>query len=87
MVFPLPRGLVEAVKPEFRSMDEEPEVRDIYRAWADSRQTFNEGLKVPGSDAQAQKWQKDYFCGSGRFGAPPDNHRTKLRPREFISKR
>jgi hypothetical protein len=87
MVFPMPRGLVEAVEPEFRSMDEEPAVRDAYRTWSESRQAFNEGLKVPGSEAQAQKWQKDYFRGSGRFGAPPDNHRTKLRPREFTPKR
>ena len=68
-------------------MDEEPAVRDAYRTWYESRQAFNEGLKVPGSEAQAQKWQKDYFRGSGRFGAPPDNHRTKLRPREFRPKR
>ncbi len=87
MVFPMPRGLVEAVEPEFRSMDEEPAVQDAYRTWSESRQAFNEGLKVPGSEAQAQKWQKDYFRGSGRFGAPPDNHRTKLRPREFRPKR
>ena len=87
MVFPMPRGLVEAVEPEFRSMDEEPAVQDAYRTWSESRQAFNEGLKVPGSEAQAQKWQKDYFRGSGRFGAPPDNHRTKLRPREFTPKR
>jgi len=73
MVFPMPRGLVEAVEPEFRSMDEEPAVQDAYRTWSESRQAFNEGLKVPGSEAQAQKWQKDYFRGSGRFGAPPED--------------
>jgi hypothetical protein len=87
MIFPIPRGLVEAVEPEIRSMDEDPDVRDAYRAWSESRQAFNDGLKVPGSNARAEKWQKDYFLGSGRFGAPPASHRTKLRPREFSLKR
>ena len=86
MIFPMPRGLIEATEPEIRSIDADPEVREAYRSWADSRQAFNEGLKLPGSEARAQKWQKDYFRGSGRFGAPPDDHRTKLRPQEFKPK-
>jgi hypothetical protein len=41
MVFPMPRGLVEAVEPEFGSMDEEPAVRDAYRTWSESRQAWS----------------------------------------------
>ena len=86
MIFPILRSLIETVEPEIRSLDEDPEVREAYRAWAESRQTFNQGLKVPGSEARTEKWQKDYFRGSGRFGAPPDNHRTKLQLRDFKNK-
>ena len=84
MIFPVPRGLIEVVKPEFRAIESDPELHDAYRGWAESRRAFNQGLRVPGSEAQTEKWQKDYFKGSGRFGSgPPEDHRTKLRPRPF----
>jgi hypothetical protein len=83
MIFPLQRGVVEQVEPEVRPLASDPEVQEAYTAWAESRRAFNEGLKVTGSQAQAQKWQKDYFRGAGRFGVPPDNHRTKLRVKPF----
>jgi hypothetical protein len=84
MIFPLKRGLVEAVEPEIRALESDPELRTAYLAWADSRSDFNKALRLPGSEAQAQKWQKDYFRGtaSSISAAPPD-HRTKLKLREF----
>ena len=85
MIFPVQRGLVEAVEPEFRAIDSDAEVHDAYTAWADSRRAFNERLQVPGSDAQAEKWQKDYFRGGSRFGESPPDHRTKLRVKPFTA--
>lgn len=86
MIFPVKRGLIEHVEPEIRSMDEDPEVSQAYAEWAESRRKFNEGLKIPGSEAQAEKWQKDYFRGGTRFGESPPDHRTRLRPKEFARK-
>src|SRR5262249_30440098 len=83
MLFPIKRDLIEQVEPEFRDMEAEPEVYRAYKAWAESRAMFNAELNKPGSEAQAQKWQKDYFRGDTRFGAPPDDHRTRLRLKEF----
>lgn len=83
MIFPLQRGTIEQIKPEFRNMAADQEVRETYEAWTQSRQAFNEGLKVKGSKAEAEKWQKDYFRGTGRYGAPPANHRTRLRVKPF----
>jgi hypothetical protein len=83
MIFPLQRGAVEQIEPEVRSLESDPEVREAYAAWAESRRAFNEGLKIAGSEAQARKWQKDYFQGAARFGAPPADHRTKLRVKPF----
>jgi hypothetical protein len=84
MLFPVQRGLVEAVEPEMRALASDPEVHAAYMEWSESRRAFNEGLKVPGSEAQAERWQKDYFRGSDRFGdGPPDDHRTKVRARPF----
>ena len=87
MIFPLKRGLVEEVEAEIRAMDTDPEVSEAYAAWAESRRVFNEGLKIPGSEAQAAKWQKDYFQGKASFGATPPDHRTKLRPKDFAGTR
>ena len=87
MIFPLKRGLVEQIEPEIRAMNTDPEVSEAYAAWAESRRVFNERLKIPGSEAQAAKWQKDYFQGKARFGETPPDHRTKLRPKDFAEKR
>jgi hypothetical protein len=83
MIFPLKRGLVDEVEPEFRALENDREVSEAYRAWADSRRDFNDALKRPGSEAQAQKWQKDYFRGRTSSGPAPSDHRTKLRLAEF----
>jgi Family of unknown function (DUF6065) len=79
MIFPLKRGLVEEVKPEIRDLESDKEVSDAYRRWTDSRRQFNAGLQQPGSEAQALKWQKDYFRGRAPFGTAPPDHRTRLR--------
>ena len=87
MIFPLKRGLVDEVQPEFRALESDKEVCEAYLAWADSRRDFNDALKQPGSEAQAQKWQKDYFWGRTPFGTAPSDHRTRLRLAEFKSAR
>ncbi len=86
MIFPVKRGLIEQVEPEIRAMDTDAEVREAYAVWAESRRVFNERLKIPGSEAQAEKWQKDYFRGRARFGTTPPDHRTRLRPKDFANK-
>jgi len=83
MMFPVKRGLVEEQEPEILPIEQSPEVEHAFRAWSASRAGFIEELKVVGSEAQTQRWQKDYFQGSRRFGVPPPDHRTKLRPRAF----
>jgi hypothetical protein len=96
MIFPVKRGLVEEVIPEIRALESDAELAQTYRTWTDRRLAFNRELKVPGSSAQAQKWQKDYFRGTipgpaakpipGRekgVGVGPPDHRTKLKLREF----
>ena len=87
MIFPVPRGLVESCEPEFREMTSDPELYEAYSAWNKSRGEFNEALNVAGSDAQKQKWQKDYFRGKAPAGSnaiiPAEDHRTKLKAKPF----
>lgn len=83
MIFPVQRGAIEQIEPEIRPLEADPEVQAAYTAWAESRRDFNAGLKVKGSKAEEEKWQKDYFRGSERFAAPPPDHRTRLRVKPF----
>jgi hypothetical protein len=83
MIFPIRRGLIEEVEPKVRPIESDEEVHAAYSAWAASRHAFNEGLGVPGSEARAQVWQKDYFRGGPRFGQSPPDHRTRLRVKPF----
>ncbi len=86
--FPVPRGLPEAFKPEVRSIDEEPDTHDQFRAWSEARLTFNLDLLEPDSDARKNKWQKDYYRGfrpDGREGLA--EHQTKVRPKPFKDRR
>ena len=87
-LFPLSRDLIDGTEPEIRNLDDSPELRDRYRAWTESRNSFNTGLLEPGSEAQKAKWQKIYFQGDHPDGATGAiDHKTKLTPREFADKR
>jgi len=83
MIYPVQRGLIDKVEPEFRHMDTDAELHARYTAWSASRNEFAKALRVPTAEAKAEKWQKDYFRGGARFAEGPPDHRTKLRPRPF----
>jgi hypothetical protein len=83
MIFPVKRDLLENTEPIIVRIEDDPEVSAAYREWAESRRSFNENMKVEGSEARKQKWQKEYFRGAAPFGTAPEDHRTKLRVREF----
>ncbi len=86
MFFPLKRGLVEESEPEIRSLNENKELSNAFDDFANDRRNFIRDLKIPGSPAQAKKWQKDYFRGSTPSVSAPETHRTKLRLKEFKSR-
>ena len=83
MIQPVKRGMIEAVEPEIRPIEDDPDLAAAFAAWSNSRFRFNDDLDIPGSEASARRWQKDYFLGSSRFVEPPASHRTKLRPKPF----
>jgi hypothetical protein len=83
MIFPLKRGLAEEIEPEIRSMETDGRILENYRAYAESRGEFNKGLRVPGSDAQIQGWQRDYFRGGMLSEKAPRDHRTRIKLKDF----
>ena len=86
MIYPLRRGLIDDIDPEIRPIESDPEIHAAFTTWSDSRRGFNRDLKVPDSEARRQKWQKDYFRGDSPFAEGPPDHRTKLRPKPFVTR-
>jgi hypothetical protein len=83
-VFPVRRDLIESVEPVVRDLASEPELQARYSEWAASRLAFNRDLRVSGSEAQGEKWQKHYARGRHPDGsAGTSDHRTRLKVREF----
>lgn len=86
-VFPVQRGILETVEPEFLLMSTEPELEKEHLEWGEARSKFNKDLKDPGSDAQKMKWQKAYYRGKRWDGSDgPEDHMIKLRLKEFENK-
>ncbi|WP_244513746.1 DUF6065 family protein [Devosia insulae] len=83
---PLELGRLEQLRPQTRHLASEPELAEQNAMWTESRNSFNKGLEVPGSDAQQQRWQKLYHRGSMPDGSPAARkHRTRLRMAAFQS--
>lgn len=86
-VFPVQRGFLESIEPEFLSIDTEPELKKEHEEWGRSRSKFNQDLRDPGSDAQQTKWQKAYYRGKRWDGSQgTDDHVIKMRLKEFANK-
>jgi hypothetical protein len=77
MLMPIPRGAVENFEPEIQDMSANPELKQNFDAWSKSRSTFIQDLKVANSDAQDQRWQRDYTKNANQ---------TKLRVKPFERK-
>ena len=86
-VFPVRLDALEATEPEIRDLASDPALLARYQQWATSRAQFNQDLRVDGSAAQEEKWQKHYARGRHPDGtAGTTEHRTKLKVREFVER-
>jgi hypothetical protein len=82
MLVPQRRGDLERFQPKVLDLESDPEIRQSFLAWRESRNQFMSELNVPGTGANAQKWQKHYFRGTAPDGATARAHQTKLNLRE-----
>jgi hypothetical protein len=87
MIVPQPRGELECFRPELRDLADDPETQAAFQRWSDSRTKFNAELKQPGSEAQRQRWQKDYFQGGSDSSAKLVEHQSKLVLHPFVDRR
>ena len=84
-VYPIRRGEVEEFTPRLIPIADEPGIKQQLNAWEISRNKFIEDLKVPGSDADKEKWQKLYYRGLDAEGnlVKAVDHRTKVKVKPF----
>jgi hypothetical protein len=84
-IFPIPRFMTETLSPELRMLEDDPQLNKTHIEWRATRDQFNKGLAIPGSEYAERKWQKDYFHGGGEGTLWPKfkNHQTRLRQSEF----
>jgi hypothetical protein len=82
--FPVPRGNLEDIQPEIKSISADSDTYDAYAAWRDSRSKFIDTLQIPGSEANRAGWERTYFQGARPDGVrgPPD-HQTRIRLKPF----
>lgn len=85
--FPIRRDTLDESQPEIHALDEVPETKAAFEAWSRSRTAFSQDLKTPGSKAQAEKWQKDYYLGKVDANRRAEAHRAKLRLPDFVDVR
>jgi hypothetical protein len=84
MAVPVALDLLEAVRPEVRPLESDPDLHARYREWSARRAMFLTDLNDPASAAAQAGWQKEYFRGVLPEGASAPSHRTKLKLRPFL---
>lgn len=83
-IFPIQRQTIEMVAPEFRSIDENPELKAQFDAWSASRDAFHVQMREHPPSRPADKWQKLYYRGVDPSGAGTiDDHQSKVNSRPF----
>ena len=82
--FPVQSAAVEAVKPAFASLHDDPATLARFKAWSAARDAFHKKMQVDPPGAPADRWQKHYYQGVDVDGtALTADHRTKLRLKAF----
>lgn len=74
-IFPIKRDLIEQFRIEYKSIEDDPQLKEHYNNWADKRDTFNND-----PNRTIDQWQKHYFRGLYPDGKKcPFDHKTKLK--------
>ncbi len=84
-IMPVNLAAIEELEPIYLPIDANPELKEKYELFQNSRNTFNKDLNDPESEANKQKWQKGYFRGNHPDGCPVNgfSHWTKLDVKPF----
>jgi hypothetical protein len=82
--FPVPRGVLDGLKPELRPMEDNPELLQSFTGWSAARAAFQAHVRQTNPTNPTDQWQKLYYRGLHPDGGPgaPD-HESKLRLSPF----
>ena len=83
-IFPMSVDLVEDITPRMLPFEASPELKKHYEDFDKLRTKFIDDLKVEGSYARDEKWQRMYQRGIFPDGTPTsEKHRTKINMKPF----
>lgn len=82
--FPVQRGSVEAFKPRFAALENDPELANQFADWNVSRTAFHQSMADAQPADPSSKWQKFYYRGADAADCEGTaDHQTKLRVEPF----
>ena len=87
MIFPVPHGALQNVRPEIVDLDSAPEVRQQTMEWKERRDEFMQKLVAREPQVMKNAWQRYYFLGRMPDGSSPARHLSKLRVPEPLDLR
>ncbi len=83
-IFPLQRGVIDAVAPTILPIEEEPGLKESFEQWSVSRNEFHAKMHRNPSATASEKWQKFYYRGEDASGCPrAADHQVKVRATGF----
>jgi Family of unknown function (DUF6065) len=82
-ITPFPLVILDRIQPMIRSIEDDPELKVAYEAWAKGRADFNVGLGARDPEAVAEGWQRRYMRGQDATGRQARFHPTKRRVKPF----
>lgn len=86
--FPVQRGVLDQVRPQFRLMREDGELNGQFHDWVRATDAFRAEVAARPPANPADQWQKKYFRGQNMAGTcPVADHETKLRLKPFEAAR
>jgi hypothetical protein len=85
-IYPVQRGVLQAVEPEIVALDDHPEVAAQLRDWQRRRAEFAREL-YDKPRALKDAWQRDYFVGRMPDGSAIPGHQTRLKLAAPIDRR
>jgi hypothetical protein len=84
MIVPIPAvAASDGVDIEIRPLSSDPELDRNFRLWGTRRGRHIKEMKVPGTRAADQEWQRHYFRGYRQSGEKFPEHQTRLHLAEF----
>jgi hypothetical protein len=83
MIVPMRQGELERFVPAVIPAAQAYRTYGEFERWSTSRNRFLQELAVPGSQAQAEGWQRDYMHGRHVDGSHASTHQTRLKLARF----